>query len=103
MLELNPRRMLWDLETPKDSTLRRTGIRWKTHGFHRRRYLRFDGNIGRGRGVVKRVESGSYTVRANGKRLRIQLVGQKWKGAFEIQSESPRRHRWTAVTTKRTP
>jgi hypothetical protein len=97
LLELHPHRKLWDLETPEDPTVKRTGIKWETHGLHRRRYLRFQGDVGRGRGVVKRIESGRYIVRGNGKALRIQLRGRTWKRAFEILQENRGRYVWALL------
>lgn len=97
LLELHPLRKLWDLETSEDPTLSRTTIKWETHGLHRRRYLRFEGDIGQGRGVVKRVESGRYIVRGKGNTLRIQLVGKTWKRAFEILQENRGRFVWVSA------
>ena len=99
MLELDTDRKLWDLETPEDPTMQqRTGIRWEAHGRHRRRYLRFEGDIGKGRGIVKRIESGHYTVRGNGNTLRIQLKGVVWNGVFEILRADRGCYLWVAVT-----
>lgn len=95
MLELDPDRKLWDLETPEDPTMQqRTGIRWEAHGRHRRRYLHFEGDIGQGRGVVKRIEWGRYIIRKNGGALQIRLAGQIWKKTFEMQYESRGQYVW---------
>jgi hypothetical protein len=94
LLELHPRRKLWDLETPDNPTMKHTGITWKTHGLHRRRYLHFEGDVGQGRGVVKLIESGRYIVWRNGSVLRFQITGEVWKRTFEILRKNRGQHVW---------
>ena len=97
MLEFSHTRSLWDLETPENPVALRSQIRWATHGFHRRRYLRFEGDIGHGRGVVRRIDSGRYCVTASAGCLVIQLRGRRWKGTYFIWRQDRGQHIWTAV------
>lgn len=97
LLELHPRRKLWDLVSSTDPTLAQITIEWSAHGLHRRRYLRFEGEIGQHRGIVKRVESGQYVVYGNGGALRIQLIGAHWKRTFQMLRERFGRYRWVHV------
>ncbi len=52
---------------------------------HRRRYLDYEGEIGRGRGLVHRLDRGPAAVeRLAGDELTVLLSGQHLRGRFEI-------------------
>lgn len=52
---------------------------------HRLTYLDFEGDIGRGKGAVKRVESGECELLAQTPdRLRVKLHGLRLKGIFRL-------------------
>lgn len=89
LLELRPGRKLWDLETKKDPRAAYTPIIWRRHGLHRRRYLNYEGDLGNGRGIVKRLDCGTYSVRAKRGVLHIDLQGDHWRSVFALgQSRS---------------
>ena len=52
---------------------------------HRLRYLEYEGDIGRGRGTVRRVESGRYDLLSRTEdAVRVQLRGGRLVGAFRL-------------------
>lgn len=89
----------WDfmLETPDAAGLRtwrlsanplveRGPIVAELLGDHRREYLDFEGDIGRGRGRVRRLDRGPAELQAAGAGCtRVVLQGERLSGTFEIR------------------
>ena len=86
MIEIPDREGLatWRLaENPIDQTER--AIAAEPLGDHRRRYLDFEGDIGRGRGCVKRVDRGHSSVTAHDSRqIQVKLFGRRLRGKFRL-------------------
>ena len=61
VLELKRGQRLWTLKM-STNPLATDSPKLTIHGFIRRRYLTFQGDIGRGRGMVQQIASGSYTI-----------------------------------------
>ncbi|RMF75389.1 MAG: hypothetical protein D6744_13575 [Planctomycetota bacterium] len=57
-------------------------------GAHRRIYLDYEGDIGGGRGVVRRIDRGtSEILTEEASLIRLRLSGDLLRGAFEIRNE----------------
>jgi len=99
MLELRPgrgssARTLWGLERadlPKRGASR---LEWRTHRMHRRRYLTFEGDLGKNRGSVERIDRGQYCVAQVGGCLILEILGKLLSGRFTLLRSGYGRHVW---------
>lgn len=74
-------------------------ILWRTHGRRRRLYLTFEGDIGKQRGVVKRVDEGTYIVRKRRGILLLSIDGKMLRGHFSLQRPARGTHLWAKVSS----
>jgi hypothetical protein len=55
---------------------------------HRKAYLDYEGPVSRGRGEVRRVEAGTWTLSCRETRwLRFELSGQTMRGVYELRGD----------------
>ena len=104
MLELRPgrsssARTLWGLQRADLPQRGRRRLEWKTHGMHRRRYLTFEGNLGRDRGSVERLDSGLYCVAQVGGHFALEVTGNLLSGRYKLLRSEYGRHVWVRVTS----
>lgn len=104
LFELRPgtaadEKTLWGFKRRRLPKKSAHSIRWHTHGKRRRRYLTFEGDIGKQRGVVQQVDHGLYTVRKVKKTLTLLINGRTLRGQFYLQRASPGVHIWLRSPT----
>jgi hypothetical protein len=85
---------LWALSSHSCPRLQDHRLEWRTHGFHRRRYLFFEGPLSNNRGQLRRIDAGVYSVRGHGGRLRISLNGLSIRGDYDLFRRQGGRHVW---------
>jgi hypothetical protein len=56
---------------------------------HRPAYLEFEGEISGGRGVVKRLDTGTYEAEWGEETIRLRLEGQTLRGEFLLEFRKP--------------
>lgn len=106
MLELRPgrgssARTLWGLQRtdlPRHGAHR---LEWRTHSIHRRRYLTFEGDLGKNRGSVERIDKGQYCVAEVGGRLTVEIAGKLLSGRFALFRLGYGRHVWIRAESPR--
>lgn len=106
MLELRPgrgssARTLWGLQRPDFPKLAARRLEWRTHRMHRRRYLTFEGDLGKNRGSVERIDRGQYCVAQVGGRLTLEIVGKLLSGRFKLLRLEYGRHVWIRTESSR--
>jgi hypothetical protein len=93
----------WRLsENPIDQTER--AIAAAPIGDHRRVYLDFEGDIGRGRGSVTRVDRGHSRVTAHDSRqIQLKLFGRRLRGEFRLTTREDAVVELSRVLKRRDP
>jgi hypothetical protein len=62
---------------------------------HRLAYLDYEGEVLGGRGIVSRVDAGTYEVVAESESvLTVRMTGQRLRGALELARDESEPHRW---------
>jgi len=90
----------WDLFLERDGVLRTWSLSMPPgegafsiealqHFDHRTAYLDYDGEISGGRGVVKRVDTGTYEADWGETRIRLRLSGSVLTGNFLLEFRNP--------------
>ena len=97
MLDVRPGEKLWDLETASLPLLTAKPIRWTTHGFHRRRYLWYEGDLGNKRGRVKRVWTGRYRVTREGQCLVVSIERPGVESKYTLWRFRRGTHLWIRI------
>jgi hypothetical protein len=88
MLETHPRRKLLKFETPSLRLPLKTPLKLSFTGTVRRRYLAFEGDIGKGRGSVKRVAQGTYSLTQHKNYASLTIVGGILGGSYSLRQKA---------------
>lgn len=88
MLAVPGRAGLATWQLPANPLLGRGPIAARPLGDHRRAYLTFEGDIGGGRGVVRRVDAGAARIRrGRGATTLVELRGALWRETVELADD----------------
>lgn len=75
-------------------------ILWQTHGRRRRLYLTYEGDIGRNRGTVQRVDRGWYIIRKRKEMLILSISGRVLSGQFCLRRMNRGVHLWVRLPSE---
>ena len=67
------------------------------HGMHRDRYLTYQGDVGHGRGFVRRLGEGEYTASSRDRRFTVKVLSGCMKGDYVVFVSGRARHTWSAA------